>query len=144
MRPGAASEAIALFNQWWTDSPSRIRVNTYITSITEHDDKEDLHGRLSMWRAFGNVAARVAIVFRVPWYSGGIQALNVMFSPVGYLTKDQVHAVIPAVIENVCANSAFLRTVDRSVVVRLVLLMLVAGVACLKHEGFPGMASLSP
>jgi hypothetical protein len=134
--PGAATEAIALFNQWWTDSPSSIRVNTYITSISDHDDKEDLHGRLSMWRAFGHVAARVAIVFRVPWYSGGTQALSVMFSPVGYLTKDEVHAELHAVIENVRANSAFLRTVDRSVVVRLVLLMLVAGVACLKHEGF--------
>src|SRR6266567_245121 len=59
--PGAAAEAIKLFNSWWAD----ISLNTYITSISEHDEKEDRHGRLSMWRAFGGNVARVAIVFKV-------------------------------------------------------------------------------
>lgn len=45
--PGVAKGAITAFNQWWND----IQFNTYITSISEHDAKEDLHGRLSMWRA---------------------------------------------------------------------------------------------
>src|SRR5258708_17241597 len=36
---GAAEEAIQSFNKWWTD----IRFNTYITSISEHDDDEDQH-----------------------------------------------------------------------------------------------------
>jgi hypothetical protein len=67
---GAASEAIALFDQWWTEGPSSVRLNTYITSISEQDDKEDLHGRLSMWRGFGGNNGRVAIVFKIPWYSG--------------------------------------------------------------------------
>jgi hypothetical protein len=54
--PGGALEAINLFNQHW----DTIRFNTYITSISEHDDEEDFHGRLSMWRAFGSsTAARV-------------------------------------------------------------------------------------
>ena len=44
--PNVATEAINLFNQWWRD----IQFNTYDASISEHDDKEDLHGRLSMWR----------------------------------------------------------------------------------------------
>jgi hypothetical protein len=38
---------------------------TFITSIFEHDDSDDLHGRLSMWRALGMSTARVAIVFKV-------------------------------------------------------------------------------
>jgi hypothetical protein len=62
--PGAADEAIVLFYQWWND----IRFNTYIVSMSEHDNKEDLHGRLSMWRAFGGNLARhsipSAVVFR--------------------------------------------------------------------------------
>jgi hypothetical protein len=65
--PGAAREAINLFNQWWNHTA----LNTYITSISEHDNKEDLHGQLSMWRAFGGDTARVALVFRVPNFSGG-------------------------------------------------------------------------
>src|SRR5262249_6692823 len=55
----SGTEAINLFDQWWNDTQS----NTYITSISEHDDKENFHGRLSMWRAFGGNTTRVAMVF---------------------------------------------------------------------------------
>ena len=48
---GVAVEAIQLFDQWWND----IRFNTYIAAVSEHDEEEDFHGRLSMWRAFGGV-----------------------------------------------------------------------------------------
>jgi hypothetical protein len=72
---GVAQDAINLFDQ----RGNNIQFSTYIASISEHDDKEDLHGRLSMWRAFGGNAARVAIVFKVPWFSVGVAALNVMF-----------------------------------------------------------------
>jgi hypothetical protein len=44
---GTVQEVIGVFNKWWRD----IRFNTYITSISKHDRKEDSHGRLSMWRA---------------------------------------------------------------------------------------------
>lgn len=130
--PGAAHEAITLFGQVWND----IQSNTYIASISEHDDKEDLHGCLSMWRAFGGNAACVAIVIKVPWYSGGAQALKVFFSPVAYLREEEVHAVIHEVIENVRSNCDFLHSTDRLFVVGTVFNMLVAAVCCLKHEGF--------
>ncbi|MGA2967066.1 MAG: DUF2971 domain-containing protein [Terriglobales bacterium] len=130
--PGVALEAITLFNQWWND----IRFNTYVASISEHDDREDSHGRLSMWRAFGGNTARVAIVFRIPEYSGGALALNLMFSPVAYLTEAQAHDVIHEVIKNVRDNCEFLRSVNRPLVLVTVVAMLVAGVVCLKHEGF--------
>lgn len=72
--PGAAMEALTLFDQWW----AHIRFNTYISSVSEHEDREDLHGRLSMWRAFGRTIGKVAIVFRVPcsvlfWWCGKIE-----------------------------------------------------------------------
>ena len=50
--PGCGEEAISAFNSWWAD----IRFNNYITCISEHDDSEDQHGRLSMWRAYGGSA----------------------------------------------------------------------------------------
>jgi Protein of unknown function (DUF2971) len=130
--PSAAMDAINNFNQWW----SSIQFDTYITSVSEHDAKEDLHGRLSMWRAFGGNAAHVAIVFKVPWFSAGALALNVFFNPVAYLTEDEALAQIYEVIENINANRDFLRTVDRKIVVETVFNMLLTGVTCLKHEGF--------
>jgi hypothetical protein len=111
--PGAAQEAITLFGQWWND----IRFNTYLASISEHDPKEDLHGRLSMWRAFGGNVARLAIVFKVPWYTEGSLALNLMFSPVAYLTGAEVHAQVHAVVENIRDSYEVLRSVDRSIIV---------------------------
>jgi len=125
-------EALELFGQWWLD----IQCNSYIASISEHSDTEDIHGRLSMWRAYGGNSARVAIVFSVPWYSGASAALNVMFSPVAYLNQDQVYNEINAVISNVQNNREFLSSVDRSMLLARVFNMLVAGVTCLKHEGF--------
>jgi hypothetical protein len=79
--PGVAQESINLFNRWWND----IQFNTFITSVSEHDDSEDRHGRLSMWRAFGMSTARVAIVFKVPKASAGALALRLIFSPAAYL-----------------------------------------------------------
>ena len=130
--PGAARESIDLFNRLWND----IRLNTFITSVSEHDDAEDLHGRLSMWRAFGMSTARVAVVFKVPKVSAGALALLFIFSPVAYLTEEQAHAVIAEVIANVGTSRDFLKSIDRQVVVQTVFTMLLAGVTCLKHEGF--------
>ena len=130
--PGAAGEAIQLFDQWW----SEIQFGTYIASMSEHDETENSHGRLSMWRAFGGNTARVALVFRIPKFSGGAQALNLFFSPVAYLAKDEGRALIDEVIKNIHMNSEFLGSVDRGTIIATVFHMLLAGVTCLKHEGF--------
>ena len=47
---GAAKEALTLFDGWWKQS----KFDIYVTSISEHDKREDQYGRLSMWRAFGS------------------------------------------------------------------------------------------
>ena len=102
--PRTSQRSRRLFDQWWTN----ISLGTYITSISEHDDKEDLHGRLSMWRAFGGNTARVAIVLRIPWFSPGSEALNLMVSPVAYLREEEAHAVIEKVVENIRSDHDFL------------------------------------
>lgn len=130
--PGSAQEAINLFNGWLPD----IRLNTYIASLSEHDDSEDLHGRLSMWRAFGGNIARVAVVLKIPPFSDGATALNVIFSPVAYLNQPEVHTVLDTVTKNIIENRNFLQSINRPELIGYIFLMLVAGVACLKHEGF--------
>ena len=91
------------FDRWW----SNIRFNTYITSISEHDDMEDSHGRLSMWRAFGGMTARVALVLKIPWSSGATEALNLVFSPVAYLREQEAQSAMADVIGNVRGMSIF-------------------------------------
>ncbi len=130
--PGVAQEALVKFGEWEQD----ITLDSYISSVSEHDDAEDLHGRLSMWRAFGGSSARVAIVLKIPWKSGAGFSLKIIFSPVAYLTKDQAHAVIAEAMQNLKAKVDFLRSFDRSIVLGYILTMFIAGVTCLKHEGF--------
>jgi hypothetical protein len=130
--PGAALEAFKLFDQWWQAT----QLDTYIACMSEHDSSEDRHGRLSMWRAFGGNTARVAIVFKIPRYSVGAGALNLIFSPVAYLTESEAHTEIHKATANINENLDFLRTVDRNVIVGTIFNMLVMDVVCLKHEGF--------
>lgn len=135
--PGAATQAISLFDQWFQDTS----LNTYITSISEHmvskdDRSEDQYGRLSMWRAFGGASARVAIVFKIPYQTGVAEALKVLFSPVSYLTEEEIQTVFREVVENVNRKQDFLRTVSQQELVANIFLMLIASVTCLKHRGF--------
>jgi hypothetical protein len=130
--PGAANEAIGLFNRWWRD----IRFNTFITSASEHDNSEDSHGRLSMWRAFGLNTARVAIVVAVPKMSLAAFALGLLFNPVTYLPAAAVYDVMQEVMDSMAPHHGFLRSLDRQLVIGVIFDMLLLGVTCLKHEGF--------
>jgi hypothetical protein len=131
--PGVAPEAIAAFDNAWGD----IRLNTYIACVSEHQDFEDKNGRLSMWRAFGGgTATRVGIVFSIPYMTLSPIALGLAFSPVAYLPPAGVCKVIDEVVANVQTERAYLQTLQRDVLVRMIFQMLVSGVVCLKHEGF--------
>jgi hypothetical protein len=129
---GIADEALTAFDKTFFD----VQLNTYIASLSEHLDSEDAHGRLSMWRGFGDSGPRVAIVLKIPTTSGAGVACNLLFSPVAYLSPGAGEEVLLKVIENVNAQCAFLKTVSREVLGRHIFLMLLAGVTCLKHEGF--------
>jgi hypothetical protein len=62
--------------------------------------------------------------------------LNVIFSPISYLSEQDVHAELDTVIQNVVNNAAFLKSIDRSILINWVFHMFVVRVSCLKHGGF--------
>jgi hypothetical protein len=130
---GAAVEAIESFNNAWKNT---IQMETYITSLSEHPRSEDVHGRLSMWRAFGAAPARVALVLNIPSDSLASLALGIEFSPVAYPSETAAHDVIDDVTKNVHAECEYLRRLERPILVQMVFRMLLFGVVCLKHEGF--------
>jgi Protein of unknown function (DUF2971) len=130
--PGAADEAFKHFDKWWED----IRLNSFVTSISEHDQTENTHGRLSMWRGFGGHSARVALVFKVSSSLLRAGVFNLMFSPVAYLTDKELRAQYMEVINEIQKAETFLKSVGKEQVRQSVYSMLVANVTCLKHEGF--------
>ncbi|MGD0025094.1 MAG: DUF2971 domain-containing protein [Xanthobacteraceae bacterium] len=132
--PGAAEEAIGLFNQWWQNT----QLQTYITSISEHDSSEDQHGRLSMWRAFGGPAIpRVALVIKIPLeLTSANPALNATLSPVGYLTDKEVGDELDSIILNIQSNQDFVYKQGRQYLVGNVFMFLLMATVCMKHDGF--------
>ncbi len=130
--PGIAEKVFKEFSQWRPN----IRLETYIASVSEHDEKEDEHGRLSMWRAFGGNSTRVAIVFRVPKNMDLPDDLVIGFNPVSYLEKDDLHSEINTVIERIEENQMFLRSIDPDKLSDHIFTMLLVNVMCLKHPGF--------
>jgi hypothetical protein len=129
---GVAAEALKIFDGWWQS----IQLQSYITSISEHDASEDLHGRLSMWRAFGGSTARVALIMNVPLALGINANLGAMLSPVAYFNSDSVARELDSILENVRVNQEFLRGTDRQGGVNSVFMTLATAVVSLKHEGF--------
>jgi hypothetical protein len=130
--PGVANDALGLFDQWWQS----IQLQTYITSISEHDKREDLHGRLSMWRAFGGAPGRVALVIKVPLALGENAKLGALLSPVGYFTDERVSQELDTVLNNIEANQKILSSLDREMFRNFAFMMLMTAVVSLKHEGF--------
>jgi hypothetical protein len=126
-------ESADLFNSWWNDTQTQ----TFITSISEHRDNEDIHGRLSMWRAFSKGNARVALVIRLPLTNRRFaQSLKLLFSPVAYFTEGELGTELERVVTSVREHKQFIEQADRSYVRGAVFYMLMLAVICLKHEGF--------
>jgi hypothetical protein len=133
--PGVATDAI----QGFDSHQPRIRRDTFIASVSEHPEgKEDLYGRLSMWRAFGAVAGgpRVALVVKIPFFTGAALAMQVQFSPVHYAGPAEIRNHLSTMIQNVRDNQTFLKTLDREVIRATLFGMLLSNVICVKHEAF--------
>ena len=130
----AGQEIITAFIQWGKNN----RFNTYISSISEHDDTENDNGRLSMWRAFGGLSTRAAIVLKLPFTLGSANRLNVWLIPVSYFRCKDVKEHFLQFLENLngLISSALLASADRRVVVSIFSAMLVMSAVSLKHEGF--------
>lgn len=126
------NQVLNKFDQWWNN----IQFNTYITSVSEHDNTEDIHGRLSMWRAYGRDAAKAALVLKMPIQPGEALGLRVLFSPVEYLTPEQLETEFLAAVQNIKQHIGFLKGVKPELLSNMAFFMLVLAALCLKHEGF--------
>jgi hypothetical protein len=114
-----------------------ISANTFITAVSEHDATEDVLGRLSMWRAFGGHAARVAIIFAIPRITLSADVLGIFFSPVAYYPSAVVaNSVMDRVVANINSNRPFLQTIGQEAFENMTFQMFVVAVTCLKHPGF--------
>lgn len=123
-------EALNLFAQWWRN----IHNNTFITSISEYDPDEDSHGRLSMWRAYGQQSAKAAIVINVPF--GAPNVVNLFLVPAAYFNQEELNRKFNEVIDSIKDNENFLVSIDDQLIIKFIFTMLLMNAVSLKHVGF--------
>lgn len=103
--PEFSSNWSALFDAW---IPT-IKRNTYILSVSEHPQTEDLYGRLSMWRAYGGNSG-VAFIFNGGPMFRPSDALKAYSSPVAYLAPAGIAEEMSAIAAGLRKHSAYIQT----------------------------------
>jgi hypothetical protein len=110
--------------------------NIYIASVSEHEENKNQHGRLSMWRAFGNATApRAAMVMNVP-EPGMAEGLHSFLVPVRYIEYDEPEREFLEVISNVRGNMAFLTSLPRDRLKTMIFNTIIGTAVSIKHRGF--------
>lgn len=128
---GFSSDLMERFNRWL---PSFQR-NTYLLSVSEHLNREDRIGRLSMWRAYGG-ACGVALVMNNTPLMASTDALNVYSSPVFYSDVGNFVFEMRSVVARIKKSMQLLAGADYEVVMHFAFMLLRLGVLCTKHPGF--------
>jgi hypothetical protein len=142
----AGSEFRQLLNQLHPDiepevrkhfnhSPLNPRKDNYVACLSEHRNNEDFHGRLSMWRAYGN-GTGIALVMNAQPIVRGPGNLSLLTSPVAYFEDDQFEDEMQKVVNNIKANMSFLKSLDPKIITIVVLNMLRLASLSSKHPGF--------
>jgi hypothetical protein len=109
--------------------------DTYLTCVSERSDSEDLTGRLSMWRAYGEQTG-VAFVMNNPLFVTPSDALKAYSSPVAYLNDQGFAREFSRVVDNINTEADFIRTQGRDAIRTFIFHMFRSAALCTKHLGF--------
>lgn len=126
-----AKQVIDRFEAWIPG----FRYATYITCVSEHDDSEDDHGRLSMWRAYGGENG-VALVLNPHVFFTETDALAAYTYPVAYRTAQQFVSDFENWVAGLETNRDLLKSIGYNRCFALLFEALKIGVICTKHPGF--------
>ncbi|WP_224661777.1 DUF2971 domain-containing protein [Mesorhizobium sp. ES1-1] len=131
MFPGTSEELAKLFDAW---SPL-FREDTYIACLSEHEDKDDVLGRLSMWRAYGGPSG-VAVVVNPQVFLSVSEALSAFTSPVAYLSAEEFDTEFRRVTGNIEMTRDFLMEGGKEEFFAYLFQAFRSAVLCTKHPGF--------
>ncbi|WP_165448589.1 DUF2971 domain-containing protein [Rhizobium leguminosarum] len=131
MFPGFCKRMEEHFNGWL---PS-IRNSTYISCISEHDSSEDINGRLSMWRAYGNPRG-VAIVVKGAPFIRPSDALQAYTSPVAYLSEMQFSIEFQRLLDGFEKGKAIISQLTEEQLLGNMFEVFRMATLCTKHPGF--------
>lgn len=126
--PGTIEKADELLSGWEHDW----KLETYIACVSVHNPEEDRHGRLSMWRAYGDTAL---VINNKPMMS--VTDLLAVFSiPVLYLSKDGLSVYLSKITDAILINRTYLSGLGQETLVSYIHQMLFRFAIATKHPGF--------
>lgn len=108
------------------------RLETYISCVSEHDTSEDQSGRLSMWRAYGDVA----LVLKNTPFAAITDKLRVYSTPVNYWDRTHLKTHLDEVALKLRENSDYVsKQSTEQLIARLHQKFKIMALAT-KHPGF--------
>lgn len=108
------------------------RIETYISCLSLHEPSEDQNGRLSMWRAYGDVAI---VVNNTPM-TVVTDRLGVYSTPVHYLDQSGVDERLRKVAHAIAVNHDFLQQRGEQEFISNTVSMVFLAAIGTKHPGF--------
>jgi hypothetical protein len=129
--PGVVHEIEDLFNGW---RPHFSKL-AYLACVSEHDDSEDRHGRLSMWRAYGGSRSVAIIINPLPLLAVN-DVIHAYASPVMYGDTQTIEHEINRIAANLESVGQMLAGVDRDAVSGRLFNAFLFATLCTKHPGF--------
>ena len=126
--PEVMDRVDAKFTDWNVDW----EIETYIACVSLHDDSEDMGGRLSMWRAYGDTAL---IVNNTPM-SASTDLLGVFSVPVVYLDENGLNIKFSGIVDEILKNRDYLTDLGPDTLVEYIHKMLFYIAIATKHPGF--------
>lgn len=126
--PGTIEEVDHRLAEWIEDW----KLETYIACVSVHNRSEDRTGRLSMWRAYGNIA----LVVRNTPMMATTQKLAIYSIRVLYQSPEDYAERVDTITQNIVKNSDYLRGLGQQTLAAYVHHMLFLTAISSKHPGF--------
>lgn len=119
--------------------------STFAICVSEHGDEpakdgnageEDQHGRLSMWRGYGDSTGVALLLNPAPFFYSGSSKLSAYASPVAYIREDGFRHALVRVRDAMEADRSYLASLSPDTILQSVVNMFRFAVVCAKHPGF--------
>lgn len=128
LEPNLYKKTMELFNGWKTN----ILADTFIVCLSAHNSSEDDNGRLSMWRAYGNVALVInSTPFRDETSDSGLQSLLVH-----YWTITECEEELFRVADQIIKQKVFLKSIGENFIKLGIYNLFLHFAIGIKHPGF--------
>ena len=131
LAPGLKAQLVEIFD---AHTPG-MKVATFMTSLSEHDNTEDQLGRLSMWRAYGGRNG-VALVLNPTIFTSSTDELKVYSSPVSYESVDSFVVGFEKWADHLVSYSEKIKAANPESMLSFLFFAFRVFVLCTKHPGF--------